>query len=172
MALRRNPSPKLVRSLLAYDRETGVLTWRVRVATRVHIGDVAGCASPGKYRTIAIKGRPFQAGRLAWVIVKGRWPKGEIDRRNLDKHDDRWANLREATLSQSRANRSRRPDNKTGFRGVSVKRGGRASGRRFSATIQAAGEQRHIGYFGTAEEAAAAYAKASAELHGEFGRVS
>lgn len=77
-------------------------------------------------------------------------------------------NLRTATRSQNRQNSRIPADNTSGFKGVTWS----AWARKWVANIQVARKRRHLGYFATREAAAAAYAKASDELHGEFGRVA
>jgi len=47
-----------------------------------------------------------------------KWPAYAVDHRNLDKGDNRWDNLREATRSQNMANTSLPSTNTSGFKGV------------------------------------------------------
>lgn len=77
-------------------------------------------------------------------------------------------NLRTATRAQNLQNSRLSRSNTSGFKGVSWV----ASRSRWLACIQAHGKRVCLGLFKTPEAAAAAYAKASAELHGEFGRVA
>lgn len=95
----------------------------------------------------------------------------EVDHADGDGlHNTRKANggnLRLATDSQNKCNIGIRSDNKTGFKGVSFV----ARKQKFGAMIGFQGKKTWLGYHDTAEAARDAYAKASAELHGEFGRL-
>jgi hypothetical protein len=76
-------------------------------------------------------------------------------------------NLRFATKSQNQCNARMRSDNTSGFRGVYFdKRRGH-----WRMHVRIKGKSVVRGGFMNPESAAAAYAKASAELHGEFGRL-
>jgi hypothetical protein len=50
-------------------------------------------------------------------MMTGEWPKTQIDHINLDKADNRWCNLREATQSQNFANTRILASNGSGFKG-------------------------------------------------------
>lgn len=87
------------------------------------------------------------------------------DHANGDGLDNRKDNLRDVTALQNKRNSKVRSDSKTGFKGVSSKRGGR----RFVARIQGDdGKRQILGWFHSPEEAAHAYDKAAKELFGEF----
>jgi HNH endonuclease len=57
-------------------------------------GSIAGTLDSDGNRVIRINRRMYIAPRLAWLLVKGRWPKGPIQHRNCIKDDNRFANLR------------------------------------------------------------------------------
>jgi hypothetical protein len=154
-------SAERLRELLDYDPETGVFRWKaVSSKNQVRVGDVAGCVETNGYRRIRVYGRAYQAHRLAWLHVYGRWPVGEIDHINGAKDDNRISNLREATRSENLQNQRRATrGSKTGFLGVYPSFG------KFGAQIMLAGKTRHIGTFETAEQAHAAYVRAKRELH-------
>lgn len=158
-------SAEFAKELLEYQPESGVFYWRVdRAAERQ--GQIAGFSN-GRYWNICINYVHYAAHRLAWLIVTGVWPKDEIDHRNLDKLDNRWINLREATHSQNAHNARKRSDNTSGFKGVSYDK----SRGRWRATIEKdGGGQRFVGRFHTAQEAHAAYLRAAIEQFGEFAR--
>jgi len=74
------------------------------------------------------------------------------------------ANLRIATNAQNQHNSRQRSDNTSGTKGVSwYKRD-----RKWQAKIKVDRKLYHLGFFSRIEDAAAAYARASQELHGEF----
>ncbi len=91
----------------------------------------------------------------------------EIDHSNGNGLDNRRANLRVATHAQNQRNQKIPTHNTSGFKGASWHR---AKGR-WHARIVVTGKVRHLGYFTEIADAAAAYATASRELHGEFGRI-
>lgn len=157
---------KEVRSLLTYQRDTGIFIWRVSPAKAVPTGSVAGSPNSKGYLMIQIRRRLYMAHRLAWLYVYGKWPSEQLDHINGDKRDNRIANLREATGAQNCANRKRRSDNKSGYKGVCWHR---RSGK-WHAQICASGKSIHIGYFADVEEAAEAYRARATSLLGEFAR--
>jgi hypothetical protein len=150
-----------LRELLEYDPVTGNFVWKVR-HERVLAGAIAGGISSKGYRKIKIDGRAYSAHRLAWLYVYGEWPADQIDHINRQKADNRIANLRPATNAQNQANRLRRCDNNSGYRGVGH-RGGR-----WQACIQLDGRNTCLGTFGTPEEASAAYHAAAVARYGKF----
>jgi HNH endonuclease len=146
-----------LRELLEYDAASGIFTWRARPVGRQwdkmcntqRAGRVAGSFNLLGYWRIGIDGRSHLAHRLAWAWVNGEWPKAQIDHKNLDKGDNRFSNLREATSPQGNANR--RSSNKSGFKCVSK------SWSKWRAEIKSNGKLRHLGCFARIEHAAYIY---------------
>jgi hypothetical protein len=96
-------------------------------------------------------------------------PSGvEIDHVDGDGLNNRRSNLRWATDQQNAHNRRISSLNTSGFKGVYWDKARGA----WRATITLNCVRRHLGYFDTPEAAHAAYVKASASLHGEFGRAA
>jgi hypothetical protein len=149
-----------VRECLDYDKSTGVFLWRGQ-RPGVKVGDIAGTCHDKGYKRICLDGKLYFAHRLAWLYVHGRWPAYEIDHINGVRDDNRIENLREATSAENHQNLGRQPKNTSGHPGVSWHR---FSGKWY-ARIRATGGRRHLGYFDTAEEAAAAYRQAKSNLH-------
>ncbi len=191
MAAKPLPSQEVLRQLLDYDPEAGVLRWKERPVgmfqpssyggksvrsaewsaakwnTR-NAGRVAFTADSGRgYRQGAIFGRTHKAHRVIWVLVYGEWPPEEIDHINGDRSDNRLGNLRLATPSQNAWNKGIYSNNTSGFKGVSWDTGTQ----KWAANIRVNGRQRRIGVFETAEAAHAAYRDEAANLHGEFART-
>ena len=168
----------LVRSLLAYDAETGVFTWRPRPVTLFNAtpkrspkhacanwnarmaGNVAGATNGDGYVYIKIFGRLHAAHRLAFLIKTGRWPPEEIDHRNGVRTDNRFENLRCATKAENAQNLGPKK-NKSGFVGVSWN----ANSRAWLAHMRIDGKSVHLGQFSTPEAAAEAYREAKRKNH-------
>jgi hypothetical protein len=94
--------------------------------------------------------------------MTGKWPTEEVDHRDCDPSNDRWENLREATSSQNKANRRSSRGGRNLPKGVSVHYG------KFQARITINYKTTRLGVYPTIEQAAAAYANAAVDLHGEF----
>lgn len=162
---RNDLTADFVRDRLAYDQDTGILTWRVKPRKNLPAGIEAGKRARG-HIMVGIGGNQYCAHRLAFLIVAGRWPE-EIDHINRDPYDNRWENLRECTRSQNNMNRTR--DMKGAYRGVNLCP---HSTTRWRARIKVAGKQLYLGSFGTAEEAFAARHAAERVLFGVFSPLS
>lgn len=112
------------------------------------------------YASRASSGTTIYMHRFILSASKGE----EVDHRNHDGLDNRRSNLRLATKSQNHGN-ERKTDLPTTsrFKGVSasLKKGWRAQ-------IMVNGLNRHIGYFVSENDAAAAYAEAARAAFGEF----
>lgn len=93
-----------LRELLHYEPDSGVFVWRKTTSNKALEGDVAGCWSRDRL-LIGINRRLYQAHRLAWLYVHGRWPVGVIDHINGDARDNRLANLRDVTQTVNQQNR-------------------------------------------------------------------
>lgn len=160
---------EMLRELLDYDPDTGVLRWRSN-ARRDLVGTEAGwidnCGGV-PYRRVMIAGKAYMAHRLAFMHVHGCWPSYRIDHIDCNPFNNAIGNLRECTASQNAANRTIDHRNKSGFKGVSFYK----KTRRWVAHIRHNYRLISLGYFATPEEAAAAYRKAADELFGEFSRT-
>lgn len=129
-------------------------SWRAQRASRC-VYAVAADFSTGRRTNVAMH-----------RLLMGQ-PEGlQIDHRDGDGLNNLRANLRLATRAQNQHNKRTPVSNTSGFKGV------RRSRSKWMAQIKLNGTTQYLGTFDTPETAAAAYAKASAELHGEFGRTA
>jgi hypothetical protein len=156
----------LLHTLLDYDPETGVFKW-LEHRGRVKAGDIAGTCDHDT-SAIRINRRRYRASHLAVLWMTGKWPDGEINHRDGDGTNTRWANLKPVGRSEKLYNRGKQRNNSAGFKGVTFHQGRG----RFLAHIQAAGDRRYLGYFDTAERAHAAYCRAAHDMHGRYARTS
>ena len=158
---------KRLKEALSYDPVTGLFTWRIQCAHRNTVGDVAGSSQGNGYISIGIDNNTTLAHRLAWFYVKGKWPPGLIDHRDLCRSNNKWSNLRPATHGQNNRNRPARRHSSTGLKGVTfVKRSGK-----YHARIMHNKRLEILGDFGSAIMAAEAYRLAAERLHGQFART-
>lgn len=166
---RRELTPDRLREVLDYDPASGWFTWRENHRMPALRGARAGGVGPSTrgYRYICVDGRIYQAHRLAWLYVYGCWPSNKIDHRNLEHDDNAIANLRDATDSQSAANRRASRSNAVGLKGVTLIRPGH-----WRARITVNHRQINLGRFRDPEAAHAAYADAARQHFGEFARAA
>lgn len=163
------PSVDEIKRCFEYDHESGIVYWKDRpwsLANRQTSGKEAGCLTNIGYKLInlSVSGKQvlMKAHRVAWVLCHGEWPAGEIDHKDGNKSNNRIENLRVATRSQNVANQAAR--NKTGLKGCTYN----PRHDTWTSSIRIDGKNKHLGSFGSAEEAYAAYLSA-AEIHrGEF----
>lgn len=149
---------KELKTLLDYNPETGVFTWRVDTR-RTKTGDIAGYGSKRNV-VICINGVDRTSHRLAFLYMTGNFPEHEVDHINRNPLDNRWCNLREADRSKNNANR--KSSNKCGYKGVKF------YGNGFYAQIRINGKVQYLGSKPSAYEASLLYNEAAAKQFGEF----
>lgn len=121
---------KALAALVAYDPETGIITWNRREELtrfdRMFNSRFAqcecGCINNKGYRHIGFmhegKLHRIKAHRLAWMIVHGDLPCGEIDHINRNRADNRIANLRDVSRAINLRNQTMYDRNTSGVTGV------------------------------------------------------
>jgi hypothetical protein len=146
---------------IAYDPSTGDLRWTV-AGRGINKGAIAGSVTRAGYRQVRVGFKVYRAHRLAWFLVHGKWPDGEIDHINGDRADNRLANLRVVDRAGNSQNRRKaHRDSSHGLLGAAWNR----QHKRWQAKIMANGKRHHLGYFDTAEAAHAAHMAAKQRLH-------
>lgn len=158
------PTQDRIRELFDYNAETGLFIRRISRGNS-RAGAVAGSLDRNGYVYIAIDKKDYAAHRLAWIYVHGPILTGEIDHINNVKNDNRLANLRIATHSQNCANAPVRSHSKSGYKGVTFRRG------KWIARLVCVEVKKHIGTFDTPEEAQAAYMEEARRIFGEFAKL-
>jgi hypothetical protein len=153
-----------LKQVLEYNPETGLFTWKKTVNTRAVIGSIAGWNINEGYIQISIYGKKYRAHRLAFLYMTGEWPKELVDHINQIKDDNRWSNLRQATVSENNINSKKQKNNKSGYRGVYWD----SKNQMWRVQIKYKSKHRYLGRYVNIEHAAAAYKKVALELYGEF----
>lgn len=156
----------MVRDALDYNPTTGWFTWRKKVASKVVIGRRAGTRGAQGYRQITLYGNQVLEHRMVWFWVHGEWPD-LVDHINLNKTDNRVANLRKASHFENACNARAHRDNPNKRKGIWRTKSGR-----WQAMITVNKKRLFLGAYGTPEEAAAAYDEAAKTLHGDFARIN
>lgn len=146
------PTQAEVRLAYSYDASTGEIT--------LPDGATTGHTTPLGYKSMFIKGRPYQQHRIAWLYVYGYLPLKQLDHVNGDGMNNAIDNLREATCSQNAQNkRTAQANNQIGLLGVNAHQNG------WRARINNNKKCVDLGVFETPEKASLAYLKAKRELH-------
>ena len=144
-----------LKRLVTYDPSTGLFT-------RLRTNKPADVVKDSRgYKQVFVDGKYVYSHRLAFLYMTGELPCNDVDHINLDKTDNRWSKLREATRSQNLANR--KSPNRKLPRGVSL-----FKGKYYRARAKVNGKEIHGGYFDTAEEAASKAKSIREEAFGEY----
>jgi hypothetical protein len=162
-------SPAFLHEILSYDPLTGTFRWKYNLSREPRwntrwAGRQAGYLRD--YWMISIDQKRFYSHRIAWAMMTGKWPAGQIDHKNTDRSDNRWENLREADLSKNAQNRNLTSINTSGHKGVYwVKRD-----KKWGAVIKLNGKREYLGQFHDKLSAHEAYKARAVELFGQFAR--
>lgn len=177
---KRDVSIDLLRSLVAYDAESGQFLWLERAGHLFQIPAAAAAwnarhagkpaftnADRNGYLRAGIFGAHFFAHRVAYAVHHGCWPK-LIDHINGDTGDNRIVNLRDADYSENRRNARLDHRNKSGHIGVFRRKTG------WSARIGIGPKVISLGTFSTKAEAIEARKTAEREhgFHANHGRAA
>ena len=156
---------RTLRTLLIYDQNTGIFTWRIDRHGKAKKDSVAGTAND-KYIRIMVDKRRHLAHRLAWFYVHKNWPDQQIDHINGNGSDNRIINLRLANNFQNQQNVGVKRTNTSGFKNISFNK----KHNQFTVAIRANGKEVFVGLFKDVELAKRAAQKARLKLSGEFAR--
>lgn len=103
-------TPADLKKHLRYDPDTGELWWIRPWKKRVLTKRAGNYDYVGNRWSIFIDGKRYLQHRVIWAIVTGAWPSATIDHIDGDSSNNRWDNLREATLSEQQQNTKARKD--------------------------------------------------------------
>lgn len=176
----------LLRSVLSYDPDTGVLTWKwrpreffkddrswkiwnTRYADKEAFTAVVEERPNAFYRRGRFAGKTYYAHRVAWALHTGEWPEGEVDHQNGDGLANWFDNLCDGTHADNGRNIKLPVNNTSGVIGVYFHK----QTRRWQAKIKYGKRQIHIGLYDTIEDAAAARKIAERQFgfHENHGRI-
>lgn len=153
-----------VAKLFTYDRETGVLYWRIKDRNTIRRKYVAGSSKGTKdgYSHVRFMGKVHPTHRIIMMLCFGHIPENaEIDHINHIRDDNRLVNLRFVTASGNRRNQSVSSKSTTGVTGVYFSK----SRNKFIAQIKVNRQVHYLGCYNTLEEAAAARAEADLKFN-------
>lgn len=185
MAAKPLPSQEVLRQLLDYDPETGVLRWKERGSEWFHAGhhsaetqakqwnakyagtEAFTALSSDGYRKGSILDAIYRAHRVIWKMMTDEEPD-QIDHIDGDRQNNRWGNLRATDNAGNMKNAQLYATNTSGKVGV----GWYKAKRKWRAQIVVGGKARHLGFHNTFEEAVAARKSAEREygFHENHGR--
>jgi hypothetical protein len=161
------PELERLKELFTYDSESGQLIARISRKGPLKAGMPVGSLTNSGYLNTKVDGRRYPVSRIIWKLVTGEDP-GDcvVDHIDMDKLNNRFSNLRLATVSENGCNSKPRSHNRSGLKGVKRHPSGS-----YYAYIRFGADRRYLGTYQTKEEAHAAYCKAAVELHGQFART-
>lgn len=156
---------KLIRERFDYNPDTGEFFWKKPTNWKIKIGTKAGFIDIDHYK-IKIYKKQYMAHRIAWLHYYGEWPKEHLDHIDGNGLNNAISNLRECNMTQNSANRKKHRNNKSGYKGVSLK----SHSKKWAAQICHSRKVYHLGYFDNPEEAHEAYKTAANKIFGDFAR--
>ena len=157
-----------LKKLFKYNPLDGSFLRLVTTSNNARANTIAGCISVQGYRVIRIGPKLYRTNRLAFLYMTGQFPVFHVDHKDGDTLNDRWLNLREATVSQNLANAKLRADNTSGYKSVTWF----AARKKWMVKICVRGKHKTLGYTDNPVDGAAIYAEAAKKYFGEFARVT
>lgn len=155
-----------LKSILDYDPETGVFTWKVTRGRAVK-GRIAGSIIAHGYRGTKIDRIYHLMHRLAFIWMTGSCPDF-VDHINGVRDDNRWSNLRPATRSENNRNSRSRPNSTSKYLGVYWCKFFNV----WKSAVSVSGKRIGLGSFHSEIEAAKAYDKAAKLHYGDFANLN
>ena len=81
-----------LQKIFSYYPDAGVLVWSIS-RKRAYPGKLAGSKGNNGWK-INIDGRGYSRAAIVWLFETGKWPTDLLIKKNGDKYDDRFCNLR------------------------------------------------------------------------------
>ena len=148
-----------------YEYKDGELYWKKNANKKIKLGAKAGgnsVNSDGR-KSIYVNGKSFLASRIIFLHQNGYLP-AIIDHINGVKTDNCIENLRPATYLQNNQNAKIRKDNKSGYKGFSLKKN------KWYVQIKIDGKKKSFGYYDDLELADLVAQEARNKYHKDFAR--
>ena len=162
------PTPEILRQLLDYNPETGLLFWKIR-PRNYFSGSRAEAefkrwngryANKQAFTTLDssgyyqghIFGRAYLAHIIIWAIQTGEWPTFPVDHKDTNRTNNKYVNLRPSSTSLNAKNRRKDPRNKSGVTGVNWYK----PSNKWRAQAVINGKNTHLGLFTNLADAAEA----------------
>ena len=165
---KRKLTQKYLKSILRYNRKTGIFKWRKRLRSNGALmrcsNQIAGNLHSKGYISININGKPYLAHRLAWFYVYGYFPEHQIDHLDQVKYHNWILNLREATRSCNLQNCKISKNNTSGITGVFWHKGSK-KWRIYITAKDKNGKKIKLGHFRNKLDAAKARFKAEQKYY-------
>jgi len=151
---------ELLKELLDYNPETGVLTWNKRDrkwfnkdhAMNVWNGKFSGkiAGQPFKrtkcektYNRISVLNKRYLSHRIIWLLVYGKWPLDQVDHIDGNGENNRIYNLRDVDQYENQKNCRFQSNNTSGCTGVHWSKRSNS----WKVEIGSMGKSIFIGYF-------------------------
>lgn len=96
---------KRLKLLFTYDSITGLLTRNINRGFKVKRGQIITHKNKDGYPSVRIDGRQYRVHRLAFLYMKGYFPK-YVDHKDTVRDNNKWSNLRDATSQINNQNRT------------------------------------------------------------------
>lgn len=154
--------PEKLRELVTYNPGTGKLTWlhrsrslykndRIWRSQNSKFEGKAAFATPDKngYFCGCTHGRNYKAHRVAWALMTGQWPDGDIDHIDRNPANNAFENLRIVPRIVNARNMSLARNNTSGHCGVNWSK----QAKKWWAQIVVEQKLIHLGFFKEIDEA-------------------
>lgn len=109
---------EILKEFFHYNPETGVFT-RAKTWYGKPKNSAVGMRHSEGYLYTTIRTRKHFLHRLAFLYMEGYLPEHQVDHINGTRDDNRWCNLRHASVTCQRQNNVKLSTNTTGYKGVS-----------------------------------------------------
>lgn len=127
----------------------------------------AGRIADDGYKSVMLDTKMWRCHRLIFLIETGSMP-AYVDHINGDILDNRFPNLRAATIAENGQNKRRKSNSSSVFKGVA--RSSSKTG--WQTYIKIGSKHQYLGCFKEEREAARAYDKAAVAAFGPFARTN
>lgn len=144
-----------------YDAENGWLIRKFRKGKPYNKPCGYKPAGYNGYGRIKIKGKMYHTHRLIWLFHYGEFPSEFIDHIDGNRVNNRVENLREVDNKSNCHNRKVNENNTSGFADVVWDK----EFQKYRVRIEIDGNRKHIGRYGTIEDAVLASKKAKIKYH-------